>query len=1129
MERCPMLAMAVLHECDEDRAWDARCGTVATQLGVEYYLCAEMRGVTTGVPVGPLQGPSLGQGPHNPMPVRSAPAPAPAGPPSLRVSLGLAGPRASSDQLGSAPPSASRQPPDGDEFPPRYHDQGPLGPGALLPAHEGKTGVSASLAPPPPLPLTNPPAMENGRGWRKDERSERSVRDKIAMFTTACTASVAAAPAPPPPASLTRRLSNKFKSTEDVFSILGGDVVDAAAPDAKARSRSVVAVDRVGKPSSPETPPLSSASSSSSAYSSFCSPETSLSPTLNGSPFESSAPSSTLPRKSGPVVTRATSFSGHPRSAPATAPHHTSNGSNGANGANGAAVDEARRASLLALVEQRRRSISKLRGLVIPDKVPDQGTPVVDLPEIRSKDALLIASSQQQQRYHHDVAAAYYTPVSQQAAPPTAPVLSSPPWKSQGASNLPKYSPAFKRKSLTVRSVSATPLLPSKPSHDLLIGDLPAKTTTTTTPPSSAFLSDSGRSAEEESDNDSAVSSSRSSISHGFSPPASPLLPSVAAGPGRAAGPGPALRRTLSSDTTVSSATSQGEADDAEDDEEASNEDAPPKVILRRDPREEIKELERMVSMADTDVESNDALSCDDSVNSSDDTLEPSHAGRVHYRPATLRDLPAADVKVAFLNDTQNIGIELDLLPMSKSSAKAAGGSSENSTKASSESNISLLSKAPDDSRKILQPPSILPKPLSRKSSIDAHLNGSDTTDNGSINSASESTPRLRNLKKRNASDPLFLERNGNTSRNPTALHAVSVNDIRKAFEKAELALSPTSPSPSNGKMCLSTSLNGVTERLNGSTSSGSSMGGGVPLVPSHARGSSIDSTTSEDGFPGHLSKEQFGSITSLASTTSLISQQELQQLIDDANQTLEEANNNGTSHTGSPHEVLVVILHRETSGASVGITLAGGADYETKEITVHKVLTGSPAERDGRLQKGDRILSINGRNMKGVTHRESLAILKAPRPEVVLVVSRTRGEVVKTYEDSTNSNPRIISRPPRILEQPLIDPIDTAVPRGPPVNIMLLKDGAGLGFSLEGGKDSPLGDRPLTIKKIFTGGCAEKSGNLQAGDELLSVNNTDVTKLSRIEAWGLMKRLPNGNVTLTVRHACVNATASEN
>lgn len=43
----------------------------------------------------------------------------------------------------------------------------------------------------------------------------------------------------------------------------------------------------------------------------------------------------------------------------------------------------------------------------------------------------------------------------------------------------------------------------------------------------------------------------------------------------------------------------------------------------------------------------------------------------------------------------------------------------------------------------------------------------------------------------------------------------------------------------------------------------------------------------------------------------------------------------------------------------------------------VYKVLTGSPADKDGRIRKGDRILSINGKSMKGITHRESLAILK--------------------------------------------------------------------------------------------------------------------------------------------------------
>lgn len=54
--------------------------------------------------------------------------------------------------------------------------------------------------------------------------------------------------------------------------------------------------------------------------------------------------------------------------------------------------------------------------------------------------------------------------------------------------------------------------------------------------------------------------------------------------------------------------------------------------------------------------------------------------------------------------------------------------------------------------------------------------------------------------------------------------------------------------------------------------------------------------------------------------------------MIDDANQTLEETG-------GCSHEVVVVILHRDTAGGSIGITLAGGADYESKEITVSIVL----------------------------------------------------------------------------------------------------------------------------------------------------------------------------------------------
>jgi len=44
-------------------------------------------------------------------------------------------------------------------------------------------------------------------------------------------------------------------------------------------------------------------------------------------------------------------------------------------------------------------------------------------------------------------------------------------------------------------------------------------------------------------------------------------------------------------------------------------------------------------------------------------------------------------------------------------------------------------------------------------------------------------------------------------------------------------------------------------------------------------------------------------------------------------------------------------------------------------------------------------------------------------------------------------------------------------------LTVCLKKEGAGLGFILEGGKESPLGDRPLSVKKIFK--CKHPLANL--------------------------------------------------
>lgn len=98
---------------------------------------------------------------------------------------------------------------------------------------------------------------------------------------------------------------------------------------------------------------------------------------------------------------------------------------------------------------------------------------------------------------------------------------------------------------------------------------------------------------------------------------------------------------------------------------------------------------------------------------------------------------------------------------------------------------------------------------------------------------------------------------------------------------------------------------------------------------------------------------------------------------------------------------------------------------------------------------------------------------LQAPRTEVVLVVSRGRSSSsgFKTIDETSATLDRAIE--PLVsgsLSSLLENDDDVIYKWGPLRTVSLSKDGAGLGFSLEGGKGSINGDRPLTVKKIFIG-----------------------------------------------------------
>ena len=72
--------------------------------------------------------------------------------------------------------------------------------------------------------------------------------------------------------------------------------------------------------------------------------------------------------------------------------------------------------------------------------------------------------------------------------------------------------------------------------------------------------------------------------------------------------------------------------------------------------------------------------------------------------------------------------------------------------------------------------------------------------------------------------------------------------------------------------------------------------------------------------------------------------------------------------------------------------------------------------------------------------------------------------------------------------------------------------------------------ERNFNYPLCIVGGAADKNGTLKVGDEIMSVNSTDCTRMSRIEAWNFMKKLNDGTANLVVRHKITNSgTESSN
>ncbi|XP_056607309.1 disks large homolog 1 isoform X20 [Triplophysa dalaica] len=88
------------------------------------------------------------------------------------------------------------------------------------------------------------------------------------------------------------------------------------------------------------------------------------------------------------------------------------------------------------------------------------------------------------------------------------------------------------------------------------------------------------------------------------------------------------------------------------------------------------------------------------------------------------------------------------------------------------------------------------------------------------------------------------------------------------------------------------------------------------------------------------------------------------------------------------------IVLHRGSTG--LGFNIVGGEDGEG--IFISFILAGGPADLCGELRKGDRIISVNGVDLRNATHEQAAAALKNAG-QTVTIVALYRPEEYSRFE----------------------------------------------------------------------------------------------------------------------------------
>ncbi|KAE8632899.1 hypothetical protein XENTR_v10001709 [Xenopus tropicalis] len=244
------------------------------------------------------------------------------------------------------------------------------------------------------------------------------------------------------------------------------------------------------------------------------------------------------------------------------------------------------------------------------------------------------------------------------------------------------------------------------------------------------------------------------------------------------------------------------------------------------------------------------------------------------------------------------------------------------------------------------------------------------------------------------------------------------------------------------------------------------------------------------------------------------------------------------------------VELWREP-GKSLGISIVGGRGMGSRlsngevmrGIFIKHILEDSPAGKNGTLKTGDRIVEVDGTDLRDASHEQAVeAIRKAGNPVVFLVqsiINRPRASSSSDSETEKTSSSNYLTGPSTLssVNSEKLQMTSSTDPEkedefgyswkkisqrygnlpGELHMIELEKGKTGLGLSLAGNKDRSR--MSVFIVGIDPNGAAGKDGRLQIADELLEINGQILYGRSHQNASSIIKCAPSKVKIIFIRN----------